>query len=213
MEWTTYINRTPLSPEILRSIYTSDQSMYPAPLPFERLEAWVAAAPELSISFHAGDTLVGVVVALPLAVPAWQALGAGTLREVDVDAARDFSRTKGEAVGVHVFHVERLVEEVQGSSVKGFAQFAVGEVVKAAQGEGYIVEGVSALTATEEGRRSFEKLGFAASGYEEAWVKPPSGNGPAELVKGGSGAVGIDEARRSGRLVTEARMMVRRGTS
>ncbi|KAM0277819.1 hypothetical protein ACHAQH_005523 [Verticillium albo-atrum] len=213
MDWTEYITRSPLSPEMLQSIYSSDQSMYPAALPFERLESWVTAAPELSIAFHAGDTLVGVVVALPLAVPAWRDLGAGALREADVDAARDFSRTKGVAVGVHVFHIERLVEEVQGSAVKGFARFAVGEVVKAARGEGYDVEGVSALTATEEGRRSFEKLGFAASGYEEVWVKAQSGDGPAELVRSGPGAGGIDDARRSEKVVAEARMMVKKWSS
>lgn len=145
MDWTSYITRTPLSPEMVQSIHSSDEAMYPAGLPLERLEAWVAAAPELSMALHAGDTLVGVVVGLPLAVPAWRDLGVGTLRESAVDAARDFSRTKGDAVGVHVFHIEKLVEEVQGDAVRGFARFAVDGLVKAAQGEGYVVEGVSGM--------------------------------------------------------------------
>ncbi|KAF3351320.1 hypothetical protein VdG2_00827 [Verticillium dahliae VDG2] len=173
MDWTSYITRTPLSPEMVQSIHSSDEAMYPAGLPLERLEAWSA-----------------------------------------VDAARDFSRTKGDAVGVHVFHIEKLVEEVQGDAVRGFARFAVDELVKAAQGDGYVVEGVSALTATEEGRRSFEKLGFAASGYKEVWVKSPSGDGPAVLVRSGPGtAGGIDDGKRSDMVVAEARMMVRNGAS
>ena len=42
---------TPLSETVLQTVYASDQDMYPVALPYSQVQSWVAACPELSISF------------------------------------------------------------------------------------------------------------------------------------------------------------------
>jgi hypothetical protein len=146
----------PITTDILRSIFASDQDMYPAPLTFERLQSWVNAAPEASCCFYAdedqdqGDdraaaatkVLVGAVVAMPLREARWEALLNGALKETDVQAAEDFSNDNGgdSGIGVHVFHVEKF----QGPRVAGFARAAVDAVVQSvmAAGRGRVI-GVS----------------------------------------------------------------------
>ncbi|KXH62854.1 hypothetical protein CNYM01_03715 [Colletotrichum nymphaeae SA-01] len=175
------LNQGPMTNEVLRGIFASDQDMYPAPLTWDRLRSWTAAAPELATCFYlsadAGEnddtqTLVGAVIALPILASAWRDLLAGEVKEVDVDAGTMFPRDGAEfpEVGLHVFHVERFdVPETQGK-VRGFAETSMRAVVAAAERKGWSIIGYSALTATPEGRRCFEKMGFDATGYEEFWV-------------------------------------------
>ncbi|KAK1518057.1 uncharacterized protein CCOS01_12314 [Colletotrichum costaricense] len=175
------LNQGPMTNEVLRGIFASDQDMYPAPLTWDRLRSWTTAAPELAICFYLSadavenddtQTLVGAVIALPILAPAWRDLLAGEVKEVDVDAGTMFPRDGAEhpEVGLHVFHVERFdVPEARGK-VRGFAETSMQAVVAAAERKRWSIIGYSALTATPEGRRCFEKMGFEATGYEEFWV-------------------------------------------
>jgi hypothetical protein len=136
----------PITADVLRSIFTSDQDMYPAPLTFERLQSWVGAAPEISRCFYAAEedeqvdraaaaekVLVGAIVAMPLREARWEALLNGTLKETDVEAAEDFGNGGGGGgIGVHVFHVEKF----QGPRVTGFARAAVDTAVQSAMAAG-----------------------------------------------------------------------------
>ncbi|KAJ4388411.1 hypothetical protein N0V85_007584 [Neurospora sp. IMI 360204] len=103
---------------LLRTIYASDQEMYPAPLTYERLQSWRDACPELSICFSAsGDDSeqpVGVIIVLPLVKKYWENLLVGKIKEVDVDAGTIFAGRELQQlqapveVGLHVFHIERF---------------------------------------------------------------------------------------------------------
>ncbi|KAK3396970.1 hypothetical protein B0T20DRAFT_356857 [Sordaria brevicollis] len=107
-----------ISDDLLRTIYASDQEMYPAPLTYERLRSWRDACPELSICFTANDDHdssepVGVIIVLPLLKKYWEDLLVGKIKEVDVDAKEMFVRGDRELqapaeVGLHVFHIERF---------------------------------------------------------------------------------------------------------
>ncbi len=111
-----------LSDADLHDVYASDQSMYPVPLPFSRLQAWVSAYPELSISFHSlkhtasgedvtNESAVGIIIALPIVRKHWEDLLRGKFTEIEVDPYSMFPvrDMKGEQeVGLHVFHIERF---------------------------------------------------------------------------------------------------------
>ncbi|AEO71288.1 uncharacterized protein THITE_2092797 [Thermothielavioides terrestris NRRL 8126] len=204
------LSPAPISEPLLRAVYASDQTMYPAALPYARLRAWVDAAPDLSISFvsksrddaAAADTAdtaaVGVVIALPLRRTYWLALLDGRLKESEIDPGRMFPCARGEGcgedeeqvkeeeveVGLHVYHIERFgagqgpVEPgLAGVGAEGrrFSEVALEEVVRRARGRrpGWKVVGLSALTATTAGRRTFQRLGFTPTGYKELFVMKP----------------------------------------
>jgi hypothetical protein len=124
------LEATPISDEVLRAVYASDQDMYPVALSYERLCSWVAAYPELSIGFSLrnersssttaaavsdlGD-VYGVIIVLPLRRVFWEKLLDGRLKEQDIEAWSMFPpasglHTTGEVaeVGLHVYHVERF---------------------------------------------------------------------------------------------------------
>ena len=95
---------TPLTDEILHSVYASDQDMYPAPLPFARLRSWVDASPDFSMrltcdrpngsiinSTSKGVMELGVIITLPLLRPHWDALLCGKVKETDIDPAVAFA--------------------------------------------------------------------------------------------------------------------------
>ncbi|GKT40527.1 uncharacterized protein ColSpa_00708 [Colletotrichum spaethianum] len=181
----------PMTNEVLKSIFASDQDMYPAPLTWERLRSWTAAAPEMATCFYlpAEDskgvntrTLVGAVIALPILAPAWRDLLVGKVKETDMDAESMFARDGNprSGVGLHVFHVERFDVPEAREKARGFADLSMRAVIAAAEGKGWNIIGHSALTATPEGRRCFEKMGFEPTGYEEFWMA--DGRGGVELV-------------------------------
>ncbi|KAK2009661.1 hypothetical protein LZ32DRAFT_406381 [Colletotrichum eremochloae] len=190
----------PMTDEVLRGIFASDQDMYPAPLTWERLRSWTAAAPDMATCFYLpaaeGDegradrrSLVGAVIVLPLLAHAWRDLLAGRVKETDVDAESMFARDGVDneddggprpEVGLHVFHVERFDVPAAHGRVRGFANLSVRAVAAAAEGKGWKIIGHSALTATPEGRRCFERMGYEPTGYEELWMA--DGRGGVELV-------------------------------
>ncbi|KAK1622254.1 hypothetical protein BDP81DRAFT_455466 [Colletotrichum phormii] len=185
------LEQGPMTDKVLKGIFASDQDMYPAPLTWDRLRSWTAAAPEMATCFYlpagAGESsdapiLVGAVIALPILAPAWRDLLTGDAKEVDVDAGTMFPRDGDERseVGLHVFHVERFDVPAAQGKVRGFADVSMRAVVAAAERKGWSIIGYSALTATPEGRRCFEKMGFEATGYEEFWVD--NGHEGVELV-------------------------------
>ncbi|KAJ0158475.1 hypothetical protein CTA2_11504 [Colletotrichum tanaceti] len=207
---TTPLETGPMTDDVLRGIFASDQDMYPAPLTWDRLRSWTTAAPDLATCFYLPDngpsaaaaaaatrTIVGAVIALPLLAPAWRDLLAGRIKETDVDAASMLAHDGNDGggdggdegsrvvvvVGLHVFHVERFdVPEARESGLlRGFGRTAMRAVAAAAERKGWEVIGHSALTATAAGTRCFEQLGFEPTGYEEFWVADGRGGG-VELV-------------------------------
>ncbi|KAK0613594.1 hypothetical protein B0T14DRAFT_437876 [Immersiella caudata] len=174
------ILRGTVEDEVLQEVYASDQDMYPAPLTFARLKSWVDGCPDLSISFRSSMSQpVGVIIALPIRQPYWDNLLKGTLKETDIDPEVAFpSRSENaattEEVGLHVFHIERFAES-GGVRKRGFAQFAVDEIVqRASLREGWKVVGLSALTATPAGKKTFHRLGFFPTGYVEVFIAKES---------------------------------------
>ncbi|KAL2265315.1 hypothetical protein VTJ83DRAFT_6415 [Remersonia thermophila] len=142
----------------------------------------------------------GVVVVLPLRRRHWDDLLAGRLREAEIDPGCMFppDRKLGEAeiggqavgqeeVGLHVYHVERFEdghEEVgggrwaagggsEGSQKRRprFSEVALAEVARRAKERpAWRIVGMSALTATAAGERTFRTLGFKPTGYREVLV-------------------------------------------
>ncbi|KAL2016251.1 hypothetical protein VTK56DRAFT_4027 [Thermocarpiscus australiensis] len=191
------VTQVPISDEVLRAVYASDQDMYPVALPYDRLRAWVAACPELSICFRdsASDTSAGVIIALPLRLAHWEKLVSGQLKEPDIDpgamfpesgVCRDAGEDGSEAppeeeIGLHIYHVERfpagevsrlfLMDGGTSTVTKRFSEYAVEALMRRAQARReWKVVGISALTATPAGRRAFKRMGFRATGYREVFV-------------------------------------------
>lgn len=151
MKWTESVCHRPVEVDALRSIHASDQEMYPAALPFGRLQGWVDSAPWLSIEFVVNARPIGVVVALPVQQTKWEALLSGGLKETDIEAPRDFGQAvpgsdEGQdQVGIHIFHVERYEPDEAQNAVqfRGFGNYAVNAVLDAARAKSYTVLGTS----------------------------------------------------------------------
>src|SRR5436190_17914297 len=110
-----HIRHMPLSEEVLHEIYSSDQSMYPAPLTYDRLQSWVTTCPELALSYGApikntaeSPTVVGAAIVLPVRGKYWRDLIVGKVKETEIDAATMLSNQAGEEVGMHIFHIEKF---------------------------------------------------------------------------------------------------------
>jgi hypothetical protein len=114
----TLVCRKPLSDELLSMIYSSDQSMYPAPLSYERLQSWVRACPELALGYAAtpqasstaeeNEVIVGAAIVLPVHGQYWRDLAIGNLKEIHLDADTMLSRRLFDEVGLHIFHIEKF---------------------------------------------------------------------------------------------------------
>ncbi|KAI8287567.1 hypothetical protein K4K60_012323 [Colletotrichum sp. SAR11_57] len=184
--------KTPLMAEglddsMLEDIFASDQNIYPAPLTLDRLRSWTEAAPELAQCFWFTAVrsewmswpLAGTIIALPVLSSFWRDLLVGRLKETDIDPATMFpgENDQDAEIGLHVFHIERTDEPQTTMKLPGFGRFAMNSVVEAAAEVGWKVIGQSALTATEDGKRFFEKIGFVPTGYEEYWVDSGSSSG------------------------------------
>ncbi|ORY71464.1 uncharacterized protein BCR38DRAFT_331429 [Pseudomassariella vexata] len=173
MEATPALTGGPMTDEVLKRIFASDQDMYPAPLTLDQLRSWVTGCPDLSRCFCLTERtendghLAGTIMVLPIVGRFWHALLQGKLTEADIDATTMFPSGNGgeEEVGLHVFHVERFDD-----SLSGFTRVALSAVKETARSKGWTIAGCSALTATPGGWRSFEKLGFVKTGYEEIWI-------------------------------------------
>ncbi|KAK4033920.1 hypothetical protein C8A01DRAFT_49586 [Parachaetomium inaequale] len=133
----------------------------------------------------------GVVIVLPLLRVYWEDLLQGRLKEPDIDPGNMFPvsgqgfgggdhpggemgvREGEEEVGLHVYHIERFGTGLPFADgrAKRFSEFALEEVMARAQARSeWRVVGMSALTATPAGKRTFERLGFAPTGYRELFV-------------------------------------------
>ncbi|KAL1839807.1 hypothetical protein VTJ49DRAFT_1086 [Mycothermus thermophilus] len=142
----------------------------------------------------------GVAVVLPLQRRHWDDLLVGKLREAEIDPVCMFppdgkseaveigGKAEGkEEVGLHVYHIERFGDglgEVGGGRRAGgggressekrrprFSEVALAEVVRRAKARpGWKIVGMSALTATAAGEKTFHTLGFKPTGYREVLV-------------------------------------------
>lgn len=125
-----WIQRTPISDEVLRRIFESDQDMYPAPLTYERLKSWVDGCQELCICFQRvleeGPEVrpMGAIIVLPLLKRHWEDVLVGKLKETDIEPVM-FAGEGYVDVGLHVFHVERFDAETRGT---GFAETTLGVI-------------------------------------------------------------------------------------
>jgi hypothetical protein len=152
MDTTPPLTNSPMTEDSLQQIFASDQDMYPAPLTYARLQSWVTASPKLSRCFHLSgshpkgkgpgtrDAVAGVLIVLPLREAPWRDLLVGKLRETDIDAGSMIAPKDGagSAVGLHVFHVERLDEHA-----KGFTRHSIEYADMVAKEEGWNVLGFS----------------------------------------------------------------------
>jgi hypothetical protein len=162
---TPAVYRSGIGKDMLRNIFNSDQSMYPAPLAYERLKSWVAACPELSILYKTSTSgsaddegtsapdesflVAGVIVVLPIKTRHWHDLLEGRLKETDIDPHSMFANTDAAEsdVGLHIFHVEKF--DAWNSSVgkfdgwQPFAEFSLADVVEVAETKGWQILGYS----------------------------------------------------------------------
>ncbi|KAK0387657.1 hypothetical protein NLU13_3902 [Sarocladium strictum] len=176
------LHAAPIDDALLQSIYECDQGLYPAPLPFERMQAWRDACPELSILCRTagpGSRDVGAIIVMPLLKRHWEELLVGKQKEIEIQpgmfaSARD---DEGAEVGMHVFHVERF----EGcEDVRGLAKLALRLVQNVVDDKPWKIVGYSALTASDSGRAVFQRLGYESTGYEEFFVK--KGDGKFEML-------------------------------
>ncbi|KAM7219826.1 hypothetical protein V8F06_004860 [Rhypophila decipiens] len=158
-------------------------------------------------------TPVGIIIVLPLLRPRWENLLVGKVKEITIEAGTMFPSTfrppatfdvqehdegmEEVEVGLHVFHVEKFKSARPsaskatsgGSERKGFAELAVEEALKrarmtsTAEGRKWKVCGLSALTATEAGKRSFVRMGYTPTGYKEMFVTTGQVDGGDEVTR------------------------------
>jgi hypothetical protein len=149
----TCISRIKIAEEQLREVYASDQSIYPAPLTFERLKSWVDTAGDFAATYTIPtieSTIdAGVIVALPIIARHWQDVLVGKLKETDIDVAMlvaddDISDV---SVGLHIFHIEKFDSWDKCHSDRNilgrFAEFALEDATNIALRKGWAVLGIS----------------------------------------------------------------------
>lgn len=138
-----------MSEPLLKQIYDSDQAIYPAPdLSYDRLQSWATACPELFLRLcrdddgnggplqMSSDSLLGIVITIPLRRPFWEDLLANSIEEHNVDAGTMFpprSSSKAEGgekteVGLHIFHIERFSGFAAAQKDARFTEEALQEV-------------------------------------------------------------------------------------
>jgi hypothetical protein len=104
---------SPITDNLLKSVLSSDQAIYPVNLAFEIIKEWAEQTPELSVSFHANDAISdepsGVLVAIPLSPLAWNRLLSGKLKEQDVKTEHivKLATQKHISIGIHIYHIEK----------------------------------------------------------------------------------------------------------
>ncbi|KAK1754454.1 hypothetical protein QBC47DRAFT_414419 [Echria macrotheca] len=191
-ESTSSMSTYPIDEATLKAVYASDQEMYPAPLPYERLQAWVESSGGLSMCFKnptdPAQGLIGVIITLPVKETYWRRLLRGEIKEMEiVPESMLASLLQGNAtqkVGLHVSHVERFTESEPGVR-GGFAATALDEVLgRARLRTDWEVVGLSALTATPAGKKTFQRLGFEPTGYRETFIQRATEGDSAASMEG-----------------------------
>jgi hypothetical protein len=150
------IIRTILSEDLISEIHSSDQSIYPAPLTYERLKSWVEGCPELSIAYKVSKgifldeniPLAGIIIVLPVKAEHWQDILIGRLKETDIEPNTFANDTGADTeAGLHIFHIEKFAawsterEKLDGIGL--FAEFALQDVRAVAVRKGWKVLGYS----------------------------------------------------------------------
>jgi hypothetical protein len=152
---TPSIRRMGVNEDLIKEIHSSDQSIYPAPLTYERLKSWVEGCPELSISYKISKggsdeepPLAGVVIVLPVRAEYWRDILVGKLKETDIlpyTFAND-SDVDTE-VGLHIFHIEKFDawnEEIgKFDGLRPFAEFALQDAREVVEKKGWRILGYS----------------------------------------------------------------------
>jgi len=177
----SWIHKTTISDDLLKEIYASDQDMYPAPLPYERLKGWIEASPDLSICFEAtpeegGDPVpVGAVIVFPLLKKYWDEILVGKLKEPNIDSATMFPSDAEAEVGLHVFHVERFDSTNPSGRLRRFAEFALEDTREIVRRKGWKIVGYSGISNSTAASRAtsayFLTLLYSSHGHTD-W---PSG--------------------------------------
>ncbi|KAI9765551.1 MAG: hypothetical protein M1839_005417 [Geoglossum umbratile] len=189
------IRRMPLSEEVLRDIYFSDQSMYPAPLTYDRLQSWVKVCPELALSYVAPTKdkdateppiVIGAAIVLPVQGKYWRDLVVGKIKEIEIDAATMLTIQTGEEVGLHIFHIEKFdswqqLGEGFDGKLRPFAEYVTADMGEIVLQRGWKVLGFSALTATSAGQKCCTRMNYKPSGYQEIFVQTAKSGGKIEM--------------------------------
>jgi len=121
---------SPITDNLLNTVLSSDQAIYPVNLAFETIKEWTEQNPELSVSFHANDAISdepsGVLVAIPLSPLAWNRLLSGKLKEQDVKKEHivKLATQKHIPVGCHIYHIEKY-NSWNSTALGYFSEYAV----------------------------------------------------------------------------------------
>jgi len=187
------IKRMGVNRDLIQEIHSSDQSIYPAPLTYERLKSWVESCPELSISykFSVGESdedqpLAGVVIVLPVKGEYWRDILVGKLKETDIHPDTFVRDADVETeVGLHIFHIEKFDawnEEIgKFDGLRPFAEFALQDAKEIVENKGWKILGYSALTATAAGQKCCKRMDFKPTGYEEIFAYTAKSGGNIEM--------------------------------
>lgn len=151
------LKRAKVDEALTHEIYSSDQSIYPAPLTYDRLKSWVDACPELTVAYQVPNdeagknlSLAGVVVILPIQANYWKDVLGGNLKETDILPSHFVTNDQAEEeVGLHIFHIEKY--EAWDSEIRkyttqpSFAKFALQDAREVAKGKEWKVIGYSGM--------------------------------------------------------------------
>ncbi|KAH0613726.1 uncharacterized protein H6S33_005612 [Morchella sextelata] len=202
-----------VSPADLPPLLDADASLYPSPLTLSTLSSWTSTAPSLSFKYlptTESTSPCGVCIILPLFSMHWEALIRGELKEWDITPAH--LGIEDEAVGLHVWHIERF--EAWQRDWGSFGSWAWKDLEKAVErmvvGGSKGVIGYSALCVTPAGEHLFrELLGFTDSRYYSGQVVvKDAGSGRTEIVEREVWERTPSEQKK-GEIVAQCRMLVR----
>lgn len=91
--------------ELDAAVYPTDQPVTP-----EILDAWYQRNPEFGIVYEQDGELQGMCITIPLNKDGWQQLTRGEIEESDLDSTTIFDNHKDEAIGLHVYHIEKFTD-------------------------------------------------------------------------------------------------------
>jgi hypothetical protein len=98
-----------LQPRDYDQVIASDKAVYPtaSPMAADAMARWYRNNPEFGIAFEQNGTLCGICVAIPLNTRGWTDLISGRLSESQVDDSAIFKEGIDNAIGIHIYHIEK----------------------------------------------------------------------------------------------------------